>query len=528
MSYLDKILKKAEKEHDYLKHPYVGTEHLLLAILSEDNEFTTRLKEYKLSYNKFKRKLKEVIGEGSKKSPYILYTPMLRRVINDIESYDDITNIDIFKSLLNINEGIAIRIIETMDIKIDDIKNIFNDYMIIDEDNIISHRDKEIEMIFQVLMRKNKCNPLLLGDAGVGKSAIVEEIQRRLLNEEIPNSLKGYKIIQVDMSSLVSGTKYRGDFESKINKVLKNAENTKSILFIDEIHTLVHAGGAEGAIAAGDIIKPYLARGKIKCIGATTINEYHEYFDKDDALSRRFQVIFINEPNFLDTVDILNNLKNSYEKYHKLKIDNYIIKETVTFSNKFITNKKNPDKSIELLDSCCTNAIFNEQKNVTLKNLYNVINYRYGIYLDNKYIREILEDKAIISTSKDNIKKIETITCNVLKIDGDKYNCEEDMLSLLGNPVHKNKYYLLKNIIDNPLGIVTITNYNYNSILKEFIQKLLNTRHILDNLGNDINFDNYIIVIEKVDNDSKIGFENEIISKLKFIEWDEKKLLTAN
>ena len=204
MSYFDKILKKAEIEHDKLKHPYVGTEHLLLALLSEDNELTERLKEYKLTYNRFKRKLKEIIGEGSNKSPYILYTPMLRKVIDNAEKLNkDVNNEDLFNSLLDAKEGIAIRIIETMDIDINNI-NISNDNLLKVSDCPITNRDKEVNEILQILMRKNKCNPLLIGDAGVGKTAIVEEIQRRLLNNEVPDYLKGYKIINVDKSSMDS------------------------------------------------------------------------------------------------------------------------------------------------------------------------------------------------------------------------------------------------------------------------------------------------------------------------------------
>ena len=534
MQYLDKILKKAEKEHDNLKHPYVGTEHLLLALLSEENELTDKLKEYKLTYNKFKRKLKDIIGEGTTKSPYILYTPMLRKVINNAENsvsdVSEITNNDLFKAICDANEGIAIRIIETMDIDINEINVLSNDYMKIDENMIITNRDRECEEILQILMRKNKCNPILIGDAGVGKTAIVEEIQRRLLKNEVPSYLKGYKIVDVDMASLVAGTKYRGDFESKVNDLLKRVEKERVILFIDEIHTLVHAGGAEGAISAGDIIKPYLARGKIKCIGATTINEYHEYFEKDEALNRRFQKIVINEPDLLTTINILQSIKSNYEKYHKLAIDNNLIDEIAYVANKYLINKRNPDKSIELLDSCCTNAKFNEQENVTLENLYNIFEYRYGINLSNNSIKNILDNKSIILTDIDNINKINNLNYNILNIDGKNYNNDDDIYNLLGNPIYKNNSYLLKSAIDIPIGVITIINYNCNEVLKEFIEKLINNRKIIDNLGNSINFINYIIVMENINNNSSLGFINDIKysdNKLNFIPLDEKILLPS-
>ena len=524
MSYLDKILKKAELEHDKLKHPYVGTEHLLLALLSEENEFTDRLKEYNLTYNKFKRKLREIIGEGSKKSPYILYTPMLRKVL-DISDMgeNEISNISLFKSLIETNEGIAIRILESMNIDINLIDLEYKDLLSIN-DCPIEHREKEINEVLQILIRKNKCNPLLIGEAGVGKTAIVEEIQRRLIIDAVPQALKGYKIINIDMSSLVAGTKYRGDFELKINNLLSSVENSKSIIFIDEIHTLLHAGGAEGAISAGDIIKPFLSRGKIKCIGATTVNEYHEYFKCDEALDRRFQTIYINEPNTEYTLDILNTVKSTYEKFHRLKIDESLIDEIVNVSNKYILNKHNPDKSIELLDSCCTNAIFNNDDLVSIKNLYNVIDNRYNINLDNKYVKSIIDNKEILVTSKEVLNKLYKLN-NVIVIDGNNYKSEEDLYCLLGHPSFKNFSYILKEVIEKPLGLLLIRNCNYSDILKESINKIINNRHIIDNYGNNINLVNYLIIMEKDDHNANIGFttSNNIIYK----EYDEKILLTA-
>ena len=530
MSLLEKVLSKAEKEHDLLKHPYVGTEHLLLAILSYDNDLTKKLKEYKLTYNTFKRKLKEIIGEGTNKSPYILYTPMLRKVLSiaetNSETKENISYEDLFSAILEANEGIAIRILELMNIDIKDIC-IFNDYIQIDDDIIISHREKEIEDILQILMRKNKCNPLLIGEAGVGKTAIVEEIQRRLLKNQVPSILNGYRIINVDISSLVAGTKYRGDFEKKINDLLKSVENKKTILFIDEIHTLVHAGGAEGAISAGDIIKPYLARGKVKCIGATTINEYHNYFEIDEALNRRFQQVYISETNYLTTIEILNNIKGSYEKYHKLIISEEIINEIVQVANKYISNKKNPDKSIELLDSCCTNAKFLEQSIVTTNNLYSVFKNRYGLDLSNNYIRNILDNKTVLLANIDNINKLKCISNNIIYIDGKNYNDDEDIYNLLGNPLIKNSNYLLKKIIDVPVGVIVII--NYNKLLKELIGKMINSRHIIDNYGHNLSLENYIIIMEERKDNNVIGFINDynIEDSIKYIELNDKELLPS-
>ena len=219
MNELEAILQKAEKEHNLLKHPYVGTEHLLLAILSYNKEIIEYLKNYNLTYNKFKKRLRDIIGEGTRKSPYVLYTPMLRKVLNIAKSYNlEVTSKDLLRAIIEEKEGIAIRILDSMGI---DYLNIDLDYDSINNDNIITNRDEEINEILQILMRKNKCNPLLIGEAGVGKTAIVEELSKRLNKGMVPKSLLGYKIKYVDVSSLLAGTKYRGDFEEKINNLIK-------------------------------------------------------------------------------------------------------------------------------------------------------------------------------------------------------------------------------------------------------------------------------------------------------------------
>src|SRR5574344_2666415 len=213
MDRLNEILKRAEEEHNKLNHPYVGTEHLLLAILMKENALTDKLKQYKLTYNRFKRKLISIVGVGEQKANYILYTPMLRNVLNEaerlcIETNQNIGEKELFNALINQGEGIAIRIIREMNINIENINfDISSTAYEVDESEIITNREKEISAILQILMRKNKCNPLLIGDAGVGKTAIVEEIVRRIRKNKVPTQLKNYKIIKLDLSELLSGTK---------------------------------------------------------------------------------------------------------------------------------------------------------------------------------------------------------------------------------------------------------------------------------------------------------------------------------
>ena len=221
-------------------------------------------------------------------------------------------------------------------------------------DEQVIGRDKEISLIIETLIRKNKNNPLLVGDAGVGKTAIVEELVRRIKKCEVPKILQDKKIVMLEMGSLVAGTKYRGEFEEKLTKLIRELENNPEIiLFIDEIHTIVNAGGAEGAINASDILKPYLARGKIKVIGATTTGEYNKFILKDKALNRRFELIRVLEPNTNETINILNNVKINYENHYNIKISKENIKDIVYIANKYIVDKKNPDKSLDILDSVC-------------------------------------------------------------------------------------------------------------------------------------------------------------------------------
>ena len=203
----------------------------------------------------------------------------------------------------------------------------------------------------EILCRRTKNNPILIGDAGVGKTAIVEELSRLIVNDEVPKVLCDKKIISLDMATMVAGTKYRGEFEERMKKVIKEIEdNDDIILFIDEIHTLVGAGGAEGAIDASNILKPALARGKIRCIGATTTDEYKKFIEKDSALERRFQKIFVNEPSIGETKNILMKVKNIYERYHNVIIDNDMIDYIINLSEKYIFDRNRPDKEIDILD----------------------------------------------------------------------------------------------------------------------------------------------------------------------------------
>ena len=216
-------------------------------------------------------------------------------------------------------------------------------------------RDEEIRSISRILSRKTKNNPVLIGEAGVGKTAIIEGLANRIVKGDVPNNLKDKTIWELDMASLIAGAKYRGEFEERLKAVLKKVKESDGniILFIDEIHMIVGAGAIDGAMDAGNMLKPMLARGEIHCIGATTLNEYRKYIEKDSALERRFQKVQVNEPTVRDTITILRGLKSRFEVYHGVNIKDSALIAAATLSDRYITSRFLPDKAIDLVDEAC-------------------------------------------------------------------------------------------------------------------------------------------------------------------------------
>ena len=447
-----KVLLLAKKEMQQLRHPYVGSEHLLLAILNlKDCKITKILETYQLTYERFYKEIVSVIGIGKVDNSWFLYTPLLKRVIeNAVVNCNDnnsiITVETLFLSLLEEGEGVANRILMGMNIDIDFLyekiserfvlnhsknkKNLFIEEYAVDFNKVCSAigfdpvigRDDSVNRLVEILLRRTKNNPLLIGDAGVGKTAVVEEFVRRVVAGSVPKKLMNRRVLCLTMASLVAGTKYRGEFDDRLNNIISELENDDSvILFIDEIHTLVGAGGAEGAIDASNILKPYLARGKIRIIGATTKEEYHKYIESDKALDRRFQKIYINELSSYDTENILFSLKSIYEDFHGVSVSNDIIKEIVRVCERYVSYGKFPDKAIDLFDEVCARTSLNDSYfDLELKRTASlirknkeerdsaIIDHNYKLASELRHRQTILESEfnnLVVNEKKCNIKK---------------------------------------------------------------------------------------------------------------------------
>lgn len=476
-----KLIINAKKEMFLLKHPYVGSEHLLLSILHSNYEITKRLNEYGINYEKFRNKLISIVGIGSNSNTWFLFTPLLRKIINNATYYSKdnsrmVTPYSLLISILEEGDGVANRILISMGVDLDKLCEEFlsNNTSYKSSDSLLEKlginmnkctydpvigRDREIDRIIQILLRKNKNNPLLIGEAGVGKTAIVEELSKRIVEGRVPLKLRNMTIYSISMSILVAGTKYRGEFEEKINKLLEEVINNPNIiLFIDEVHTLMGAGGAEGAIDASNIVKPYLARGDIKVIGATTIDEYNKFISKDKALDRRFQRVYIEESNRDSVLNILMGLRNVYEKYHGVILKKSILKRIIDLSYSSVFNGRQPDKAIDLLDEVCAY--------VTLNNSFN---------------RELLDYEI-------NIKEIENSKNKEIR----KHNFKKAL-------VYKNKELELRSKYNNKLF------YNSKIIIKkEDVDKVIYNRYgLLDDYSDrfkELNIDkNLVNLLEKYD-----------------------------
>ncbi|GGE21199.1 negative regulator of genetic competence ClpC/MecB [Marinithermofilum abyssi] len=390
-----KVLALAQEEAVRLGHSNIGTEHILLGLIREGEGIAAKaLLGLGLGLEKIQKEVESLIGRGQGQPANIAYTPRAKKVIE--LSMDEARKLGhtyvgtehILLGLIREGEGVAARVLNNLGVSLNKARqqvlqllgsseavsshqgggaNNANtptlDSLARDltqaarEENLdpVIGRSKEIERVIQVLSRRTKNNPVLIGEPGVGKTAVAEGLAQKIVDGETPETLRGKRVMTLDMGTVVAGTKYRGEFEDRLKKIMDEIRQAGNIiLFIDELHTLIGAGGAEGAIDASNILKPALARGDLQCIGATTLDEYRKYIEKDAALERRFQPIIVDEPTPEEAVLILQGLRDRYEAHHRVKITDEAIEQAVKLSDRYITDRYLPDKAIDLIDEAAS------------------------------------------------------------------------------------------------------------------------------------------------------------------------------
>ena len=385
-----RVLSLAQEEAQRFNHNYIGTEHILLGLVRETEGVAARvLSGLSVDLGKVRSAVEFIIGRGEKPTQgEIGLTPRAKKVVE--LAVDEARRMNhtyigtehLLIGLLREGEGVAAGVLESLGVSLEKVRTETHrilsnsstsgsqgtrsatktptlDQLGIDltvaakSDKLdpVVGRQQELERVVQILSRRTKNNPVLVGEPGVGKTAIVEAMAQRIGSGDVPDTLQGKRLVTLDMGALVAGTKYRGEFEERLKKVIEEIKSAGNcVLFIDEIHTIVGAGAAEGAVDASNILKPSLARGEIQCIGATTLDDYRKYVERDPALERRLQPVRVEEPNDDETVQILNGIKKQYEDHHNVDITDEAVKAATMMATRFLPDRFLPDKAIDLLD----------------------------------------------------------------------------------------------------------------------------------------------------------------------------------
>ena len=392
-----RVVMLAQEESRRLGHNMVGTEQLLLGLLGEGRNVAAKvLEKFEVTRDEAREEVEQIVGRGSGlTSPEIPFTPKAKRVLeNAVEESRQLGNNyiapeHILLGLTRDENGVAVTVLENLGVDraelrtqvmrelgematstaggssrrerkergdsktstLDEFGTNWTQAAIDGKLDPVVGRANETERVIQILGRRTKNNPVLIGEPGIGKTAIAEGLAQRIAQQDVPEGLLDKQVISLEMGTLVAGTRYRGEFEERLKNILSEVKAAGNvILAIDEIHTLAGAGGIEGGLDAANLMKPALARGEIQCIGATTLDEYRKYIEKDAALERRFQPVMVSEPTVEETIEILTGLRDRYEQHHRVRITDEAVEAAVELSGRYITGRVQPDKSIDVID----------------------------------------------------------------------------------------------------------------------------------------------------------------------------------
>ena len=400
-------------------HQNVGSEHLLLSLLKiHDNQLKRLLQKYDVNDAAVEEDIKRLFGTSEDQPFYMEYSQSVKRILERSIEYakdknqDQVTLNILIISLLKEKESVAYEILQKYHVDVEEVIYLLQEKSAFETplDQIptlvninkkvktkkykIIGRENEIDQVCTILSKKEKNNVLIIGEAGVGKSALVEKLAMMINQGKVVDSLKNKIIYELSLSSLVAGTKYRGEFEEKFKKIIDKVKDLDNvIIFIDEIHNVIGAGGAEGAIDASNILKPYLARKDMTVVGATTIDEYYKHFEKDHAMNRRFSIVTLKENTKEETLEILKGIKGYYESYHQIKIDNVLLKELIELVDCHIKSRTYPDKAIDILDLSCVKAKFYHEKELTKNRIVETIEKYLNITIHHQMDYQKLEKK---------------------------------------------------------------------------------------------------------------------------------------
>ena len=563
-----KIIAIAESIAFDFGHSSVGSEHLLLAFLKvKDTKVKRLLENQNIDYDKIKRELLQVFEKKDSLPFYMEYTTSFKEILQDAikeskKLNEEKVSVEVLANALfskedtlsremlekyhcdfkYLKDNLKVTKISPLD-HVDELTNL--NKKIIKNPTIVYSREKELGLIINTLLRRQKPNVLLVGEPGVGKSALVEYLAYKIVKGEVIEELKNKTIYELDIPSIVAGTKYRGEFEEKLKKIVKKIkEEPNAIIFIDEIHNIIGAGGAEGAIDASNILKPYLARGEMHCIGATTYDEYIKIVEKEKAIERRFQLIKLDEPDEVKTIEILKGIKNDYEKFHGIHISDKICEKIVNLSKKYIVDRYFPDKAIDVLD--CS-SVLAKNKNITdldeesviqtIKNLYNVEIHKTIVKenLINELNSKVVGQKEAVEKIVNQISYIEKGLVDdnrplgifffagpsgvgktelakqlakyyfgnkeaYIKVDMAEFKESHTISKLIGSPPgytgHENQTLLIDRIRKNPHSVIILDEIEkaHKDVINIFLN-IFDEGHFYDTRKRKIDFTNSIIIM---------------------------------